>query len=171
MTWKYILTSFISLIIGLVIGYFIWAGKTTIKIETVPEIVYKERIIEHTDTLYRTKVDSVITVKHIIDKDTLVIQDTIEIPIDHLVYNDSIKTGDFTVHINEEYSGYRPSIDRLELSVTGDVKVPENRNKVHSGASIVIGPTIDIGYDMLNHNFSPTVGFGITVGWGITIGK
>ena len=52
--------------------------------------------------------------------------------------------------------------------VASNSKEYDRSMRKSQGIGICIGPSVGLGYDMINKNMSPTVGISITVGWTYT---
>lgn len=131
--------------------------------------VTKERIIEHTKVEYVTVFDTMIVVEG--HDDT--IQVPVELPIEHMMYQDTIRTDSTDVELAIKYSGFKPSLDSVGISYhyvgerAVEVKKTGFRRFVGVGAYVGAG----VGYDLLRKDVvvtAPEVGVCVTVGWGYT---
>lgn len=133
----------------------------TIKVDT-------GRIVEKTQIQYVTLFDTIYTAV----RDTDTIQVAIELPIEHKLYKDTIETDSTALELEIEFSGFKPSLDRVGAIVhTTYEKVPEVKKRGFSrfvgvGAHVGVGT----GYDIIEKRpvFGPEVGVGVTIGWGYT---
>ena len=76
------------------------------------------------------------------------------------------KTGETYMMIRTDYPGVSFN-SGMGVAVTGSKEYDRSMRK-SQGIGICIGPSVGLGYDMINKNMSPTVGISITVGWTYT---
>ena len=145
-----------ALVVGVAIGYFLFGGKPKIetKIETKTDTV--DRIIR--DTVPDTKLVKEKVLKYVYVggdtihlNDTLVIRDSIPIPITQKEYEDT--------SYHAWVSGYLPSLDSIyvrERVVTNTINTTNTLYKKWN-----IGVQGGYGYGIKSKTFEPYVGFGI----------
>lgn len=132
----------------------------TIRIDSI-------RIQEHTRPIYVTHHDTCIVYRRDTICDTL----TIEIPIEHKVYTDTINHDSTQWKLDIGFSGYKAKIDSANISVLHTKEVSFNKPK-----SYMMGQTISIGlqagygmgFEGMTIHPSPYIGIGINYGFGIT---
>ena len=146
----------LALVLGVVIGYFLFGGKPKIetKIETKTDTTY----IEHHDTVPDTKIVKEKVLKYvyvggdtIYDTDTIRVRDSIPIPITQKEYQDT--------SYHAWVSGYLPSLDSIyvrERVVTNTINTTNTLYKKWN-----IGVQGGYGYGIKSKTFEPYVGFGI----------
>ena len=77
-----------------------------------------------------------------------------------------IKTGETFMMIRTDYPGVM--FNSGTGVVVSNSKEYDRSMRKSQGIGICIGPSVGLGYDMINKNMSPTVGISITVGWTYT---
>lgn len=165
--WKYIVTLLTGIIIGILIN-IPSCHKLEPTIEYIPvhdtvEIT-KERIVEHTNTIFVTdtfiKVDSVY-----VSKDGTYV----ELPMTWSEYKDTIKTDSTETKIDIKYHGVLTEIDDINLQHTYNKeiwKIPEPEKPI--GLVLFVGPYI--GYSFNGNINTGTVGHGPSVGVAVGVG-
>lgn len=166
---KSILIGFICLLTGFLLGgggfycYYKNKPSETIYLRDTISIPY-EVIKYKTKVKYVTKFDTVVCVV----RDSVVDTVQIELPIEHKVYQDTIKTDTTNINIGIEYSGFKPQLDRvwIDYSYTGK-QVVKSKKKGKFGQSVVIGVQAGYGIGISNPvKFQPYIGIGVTYGFG-----
>lgn len=130
----------------------------TIKIDSV-RIVEKTKIVDKSvfDTTYIWKYDTI--------TDTI----KLEIPIEHKEYIDTLRTDTSEIDLRIKYSGFKTSLDEIDITNHYYVKQPVKTNKIKVGQSITLGVQTGYGVTLTDQpQFSPYIGLGITYGLGIT---
>lgn len=174
MTWKKVL----NIIFGiLLLVALIFCGYSFYQLihQDAPEVVYLTDTITITkDSLvtklkYKTKFDTIREIQYIdtIHHDTIKLQDTIEIPIEHRVDSFTIKKDSLTITEKIHHSGFHSSIDSVELNYSLNYEIPKPKQK-RIGLVWNIGPYIGYGINFNNgqYYFSPEVGVGASIGIG-----
>lgn len=125
----------IILILGLLftIGYIIYQVKNP----GSPEVEY----VLHTDTLYindtiikqKTKIQYITrdSIQYIYKTDSISDTVFVDVPIEHKIYRDTIQNDSNTYDINIRYSGYRSSIDELNIKAmhTNKITIPKQKQR------------------------------------------
>lgn len=164
---KSILIGFICLLTGFLLGggifYCYNKNKPTETIYLRDTISVPYEVIK-----YKTKVEYVTQYDTIIYREFDTIK--VQIPIEHKVYTDTLKTDTTDVKVNIKYSGYKAQIDNLWIDYTYKQKESlKSKKKGKFGQSVVIG--IQAGYGLgisTTPRFEPYIGIGVTYGIGYT---
>lgn len=131
----------------------------TIRIDSV-------RIVEHCVPLYIKDYDTIVV------KNDTTIRDTINVlvPISQYEYKDTIVTDTSRTELDIKYSGYKATLDEININYQSTKEVVLNQKKKHF--NWFIGPSLQIGYgmqyDKIQNKISagPEISVGISVGWG-----
>lgn len=111
--WKYLIPLVIGFVIGVLINIPSCQKQPETKIEYIEKhdtiTVEKERIVEKTKIKYVDRIDT-FYVKE--SGDTVPVQD---LPIEHKVYEDTLKTDSTSTKIKIEYSGFNASVDAIYM--------------------------------------------------------
>lgn len=134
--------------------------------------VQKERIVEHTKVQYVTKYDTV--VQYVALNDTVLIP--VELPIEHMVYEDTITTDSTEVELSIKYSGFKPSLDSIGISYQWHREKPLEARKSGFRSFLGVGcyAGVGVGYDYRDKTFNlgtPEVGIALIYGFGWTWDK
>lgn len=159
-----IVTAFLALLIAGLYSLYIYYNR---QIETEPVIVE----VEVVDTIY---VDRTRIVEHTVpievkETDTLYIKDTIFVlPITSYEYRDTIVTDSSRTELDIKYSGYKASLDEININYQSTKEIVLNQRK--RGSSLFVGPSIHLGYGIQYDQIHKTIGVGPEVSVGIAIG-
>lgn len=174
MTWKKVL-NIIFVILLLVALIFCGYSFYQLTHQDAPEVVYLTDTITITkDSLitklkYKTKFDTIREIQYIdtIHHDTIKLQDTIEIPIEHRVDSFTIKNDSLTVTERIHYSGFKAQVDSVEMTYDWQYTFQPQKQKKF-GWCITFGPSINysITLDTKDKTWSsgPSAGFSIVIG-------
>lgn len=173
--WKEILLGMvIGVLLMLPISIYEWTRPAEVK-EIPFEVrdtvtITKDTIIFKTRTEYVTKFD---TVYQVIDgRDTIEIP--VELPIEHKVYQDTIRTDTTEIALDIKYSGFKPSLDEVGLIYHLSTKrAVETKKKPKLGQYFGVGFSVGAGagFNPLTKAPSlaaPEVSIGLQYGFGIT---
>lgn len=135
-----------------------------VKVEVHDTIsIDKPRIVEHTKTLYRTKYDTII----VNFADTITDTIKVELPIEHKEFIDTIRTDSTTAVVDVHFSGFKPSLDKIDISYHYEGKKAVKTKKYKMGQSIVVGPYVGFGLTLEQQpRLVPEVGVGVMYGFG-----
>ena len=168
-SWKYILPLIIGVIMGIMTNIPSCQKQQEPKIEYIEKhdtvTVEKERIVEKTKIKYIDRIDT-FYVKEF--GDTVLVQD---LPIEHKVYEDTIKNDSTSTEIKIEYSGFNAQVDGVYVhhnyfeKQTTIVKEPKKVGIVwFVGAYAGYGVHGSINTGTFGHG--PEVGIGVGIGIG-----
>lgn len=168
-SWKYILPLIIGVIMGVMINIPSCQKQPEPKIEYIEKhdtvTVEKERIVEKTKIKYIDRIDT-FYVKE--SGDTVLVPD---LPIEHKVYEDTIKNDSTSTEIKIEYSGFNAKVDGVYVhhnyfeKQTTIVKEPKKVGIVwFVGAYAGYGVHGSINTGTFGHG--PEIGIGIGLGLG-----
>lgn len=169
--WKYILIGIIGFLIGILIN-IPSCNPPEAKIEYIEKHdtieVEKERIVYKTKIKYVDRIDT-FYVKE--SGDTVPVQN---LPIEHKVYEDTIKNDSTSTEIKIEYSGFNPAIENIWLKHNYFEKqetIIQPPKRVGWVWFIGAGPAIDVHYDIPTKTlgWGPALVFTVGVGIGGTI--
>lgn len=124
----------------------------------------KERIVEHTNTKYITKIDT-FYIKGDTIKDTIFLK---ELPIEHKEYIDTISTDSTRSIVRALYSGFNPQIDNLYVSTEIVSKKALKYPKMKKWGWNISGGIYG-GYGLGSQGLSPQIGVGVSIGFGYRI--
>ena len=130
--------------------------------------------IIHTDTITLVK-DSIIykdKIRYITYYDTIIETSTdtlfLEIPIEHHQYKDTISKDSITYKLDIRYSGFKASLDTIQISTIYTPSIVTKKKRLSSGLNL----GIQVGYGM---SFTPKpvpapyIGIGISYGLNINL--
>lgn len=157
----------------LMLPLFIYQSRQKETIEVPVEVkdtitIEKERIVEHTKIEYITKFDTVY--EYATDTDTIPVP--IEIPIEHKVYEDTLRTDTTEIAFKVLYSGFKPSLDEIGVSYhLHTQRAVKTKKKPAVGNTLCVGLQVGYGTTWPEPKFSPYVGVGFCYGFGVTFGR
>lgn len=141
-----------------------------------------ETYVQVTDTVVvdSIKIQEKIKLKYITTFDTLYVFETdttkdsvqVAIPIEHKVYKDTIKKDSITYNLQIDYSGFKPTLDRIALDATfnqTEIKIMKPKKwRQYVGVSLQVG--YGINYDLMTKTptVCPYIGLGVSYGFGYT---